>query len=125
MKIKHLLLSLLLLSALTTRAAKLGQFETYAAPVDQAETKIAFIDQSETSLKWLTINSQYLVKNKIPVLLISGSESDAKMLHQHFNGLLVGIAPKPAIYLDLLFEQLTIKKYPAVVENGMIWQVKP
>ncbi len=125
MKIKHTLIALTLIcSAALSAEAELGQFKSYQAPIEQAETRIAFIDMSEFSLKWLATNQQYLINQKIPVMIINGTEQDAKKLGQQYNGLLVGPAPQPDLYLNLFLQQLTVSKYPAVVESGVIWQSK-
>ncbi len=125
MKIKHTLIALTLIcSAALAAEAELGQFKSYQAPVEQAETRIAFIDMSDFSLNWLVKYQQYLIDQKIPVMIIDGTELDAKKLGQRYSGLLIGPAPQPVTFLNLFLQQLSISKYPAVVESGVIWQSK-
>ncbi|MFC0036593.1 hypothetical protein [Cardiobacterium valvarum] len=94
--------------------------------VANAGLRLAFIDSSAASRRWLDKYTDYLVKKRIPVMVLEGTQSD---LEQHFRGyaqkgLMVGIGPEPRIFLDGMLQRLGITTIPAVVEGPVVWQVR-
>ena len=110
---------------LSPSAQQVAQAEASVA-VANAGLRLAFIDSSAASRRWLDKYSDYLVKQRIPVMVLEGTQSD---LEQHFRGyaqkgLMVGIGPEPRIFLDGMLQRLGITTIPAVVEGPVVWQVR-
>ena len=110
---------------LSPSAQQVAQAEASVA-VANAGLRLAFIDSSAASRRWLDKYSDYLVKKRIPVMVLEGTQSD---LEQHFRGyaqkgLMVGIGPEPRIFLDGMLQRLGITTIPAVVEGPVVWQVR-
>ncbi len=124
---KKLLLLLLVAQYSFAAECDLGDFSIKQANLnnENKNTKLALIDNSVFSRKWLSKNAHYLISEKIPVLVKDISRSEIILLNKKYEGLLAGQVPKPITMLDLLCKQIGIDKYPAVVENGVIWQENP
>lgn len=110
---------------LSPSAQQVAQAEASVA-VANAGLRLAFIDSSAASRRWLDKYTDYLVKKRIPVMVLEGTQSD---LEQHFRGyaqkgLMVGIGPEPRIFLDGMLQRLGITTIPAVVEGPVVWQVR-
>lgn len=110
---------------LSPSAQQVAQAEASVA-VANAGLRLAFIDSSAASRRWLDKYTDYLVKQRIPVMVLEGTQSD---LEQHFRGyaqkgLMVGIGPEPRIFLDGMLQRLGITTIPAVVEGPVVWQVR-
>lgn len=117
------LLYLLLSLSLNAQSATLAAFTQHPAKTE--DNLLAIIDLSEYSLKWLALNKSYLIKKNIPILVLSANDDQTFALIQKYPGLLAGAVPPPAELTERLFEQIGLKHYPAVIENNIIWQVKP
>ncbi len=122
---KMLLMSISILAFKASLAFELGTFQSIPAKTGNEETQIAFIDSSTLSQNWLNKNANYLIANKIPVLVLNTEQEKVTKLNKKYKGLLAGIVPKPQSLIYKLAEQIGIDKYPAVVENGVIWQENP
>ena len=110
---------------LSPSAQQVAQAEASVA-VANAGLRLAFIDSSAASRRWLDKYTDYLVKQRIPVMVLEGTQSD---LEQHFRGyaqkgLMVGLGPEPRIFLDGMLQRLGITTIPAVVEGPVVWQVR-
>lgn len=112
----------LFIVATVSHAEKQPLLDPFAMPSSTDKTTLAFVDSSKVSLAWLDDNHTYFIENKIPIMLIGGSEAEAKRLNQVYGGLLIGPAPKPKAFVQLLMKQLNVTSIPAVVENGVVWQ---
>ena len=89
-------------------------------------TRLAVIDASPQSQQWLRTNADYLLAQQIPVMIVhSGSREAAALMQQYQGGgLLLGVAPEPPELLDAVLHRLGVEQYPAVIEDGMVWQVR-
>lgn len=87
-------------------------------------TRLAVIDASPQSQQWLRTNADYLLAQQIPVMIVhSGSREAAALMQQYQGGgLLLGVAPEPPELLDAVLHRLGVEQYPAVIEDGMVWQ---
>lgn len=122
---KKLLIIVSVLFANASLALELGTFQFIPAKKGNEGTRIAFIDNSTVSQNWLNKNAHYLIAKKIPVLVLNTSQDAVTKLNKTYSGLLAGVVPKPQNLINKLAEQIGIEKYPAVVENGVIWQENP
>ncbi len=122
--IKYIVL-ILSLSFGIANAAEKGVFTHYPANIKEYNT-IGFVDLSKFSIEWLEKNASYLIEKEVPIVVIDATEQKVSRLREKYNGkLLVGSAPEPVSLMSMLFEYLGVKNYPAVVEKGVIWQVRP
>lgn len=119
---KTLLLSLVFCK--TILAFEIGSFDSYKANTGYEETTLAVIDNSDFSKEWLEKNATYLTANKIPLLVINATQEETNNLNSSYNGLLAGVVPEPVEFMKYLMSQMGVKYYPAVIENGQIWQSK-
>ena len=89
-------------------------------------TRLAVIDASPQSQQWLRTNADYLAAQQIPVMIVhSGSREAAALMQQYQGGgLLLGVAPEPPELLDAVLHRLGVEQYPAVIEDGVVWQVR-
>ncbi len=122
---KKLLIILSVLLSHTVLALELGTFQSTPAKAGNEQTRIAFIDNSSLSHNWLNQNANYLIANKIPVLVLNTTQDKVTKLNKKYKGLLAGIVPEPQSLIHKLANQIGIDKYPAVVEDGVIWQENP
>lgn len=112
----------LLLATQSLFAAEIGEFSHHKAKTPG--TTLGVMDLSDYSLKWLNQNRDYLVKNKVLVLVLDASEIEVNQLIDR-TGVLAGTVPEPTHLVDKLFETLGLMYYPAVIEDTIIWQVNP
>ena len=89
-------------------------------------TRLAVIDASPQSQQWLRANADYLAAQQIPVMIVHSGPREAAALMQQYqgSGLLIGAAPEPPELLDAVLHRLGVEQYPAVIEDGVVWQVR-
>ena len=89
-------------------------------------TRLAVLDASPQSQQWLRANADYLAAQQIPVMIVHSGPREAAALMQQYqgSGLLIGAAPEPPELLDAVLHRLGVEQYPAVIEDGVVWQVR-
>jgi len=89
-------------------------------------TRLAVLDASPQSQQWLRANADYLASQQIPVMIVHSGPREAAALMQQYqgSGLLIGAAPEPPELLDAVLHRLGVEQYPAVIEDGVVWQVR-
>lgn len=103
-------------------AAELGQFDAYS--INDTTTRLAIIDDTEFSRQWLAQYQAYLIEMEIPVMILNSQQEIVNHLTDEYQGLILALAPEPAELLPVLFDALGIVYYPAVIEDGLVWQQK-
>ena len=121
----------LLLIAPSAVAVQAGTFTQYplqpsSGAAGMQLTRLAVIDASPQSQQWLRANADYLAAQKIPVMILHSGPREAAALMQQYqgSGLLIGAAPEPPELLDAVLHRLGVEQYPAVIEDGVVWQVR-
>ncbi len=122
---KKILLVITIMQLSLAYSCNPGEFTIKKAKQGNEETQLALIDNSSFSQKWLNKNANYLIANKIPVLVKNIERNELLAMNKKYQGLLAGQVPKPTKMLSVLCKQVGIDNYPAVVEKGIIWQVNP
>lgn len=127
---------LALLMALTSAtpfssALQAGTFTQYplrptTAAAGMQLTRLAVLDASPQSRQWLRDNAAYLTAQQIPVMVLHSSPADSAALLADYqgSGLLLGVAPEPPELMDAVLQRLGVEFYPAVIEDGMVWQLR-
>ena len=89
-------------------------------------TRLAVLDASPQSRQWLRDNADYLTAQQIPVMVLHSSPADSAALLADYqgSGLLLGVAPEPPELMDAVLQRLGVELYPAVIEDGMVWQLR-
>lgn len=89
-------------------------------------TRLAVVDASASSRQWLRGNADYLRAQQIPVMVVHSAAPEVQTLLAEYqgSGLLLGAAPEPPELLDAVLHRLGVELYPAVIEDGMVWQVR-
>ena len=113
----------------SVHALSQGSFDAFEIrKVDGMEMQsIAVADTSAASQNWLRRNTEYLLSNKIPIIVINSTNDDLSSMQASFGelGRQMGLAPKPTEYLEELLQYMGVNHYPVVIENGIAWQAKP
>ena len=127
-------LALLMAIAMATSAVSAlqpGTFTQYplqptAGAAGIQMTRLAVLDASPQSRQWLRSNADYLLAQQIPVMIVHSGPREAAALMQQYqgSGLLIGAAPEPPELLDAVLHRLGVEQYPAVIEDGVVWQVR-
>ena len=112
-------------------ALQAGTFTQYplrptAAAAGMQLTRLAVLDASPQSRQWLRDNAAYLTAQQIPVMVLHSSPADSAALLADYqgSGLLLGVAPEPPDLMDAVLQRLGVELYPAVIEDGMVWQLR-
>lgn len=112
-------------------ALQAGTFTQYplrptTAAAGMQLTRLAVLDASPQSRQWLRDNAAYLTAQQIPVMVLHSSPADSAALLADYqgSGLLLGVAPEPPELMDAVLQRLGVEFYPAVIEDGMVWQVR-
>lgn len=89
-------------------------------------TRLAVVDASASSRQWLRGNADYLLAQQIPVMVVHSAAPEVQTLLAEYqgSGLLIGAAPEPPELLDAVLHRLGVEQYPAVIEDGVVWQVR-
>ena len=89
-------------------------------------TRLAVLDASPQSRQWLRDNAAYLTAQQIPVMVLHSSPAASAALLADYqgSGLLLGVAPEPPELMDAVLQRLGVEFYPAVIEDGMVWQMR-
>ena len=125
------MVAVLALASPAVSALEAGTFTRYplqpsSGAAGMQLTRLAVLDASPQSQQWLRTNADYLLAQQIPVMIVhSGSREAAALMQQYQgSGLLLGVAPEPPELLDAVLHRLGVEQYPAVIEDGMVWQVR-
>ena len=88
-------------------------------------TRLAVVDASASSRQWLRSNADYLRAQQIPVMVVHSAAPEVQTLLAEYqgSGLLLGAAPEPPELLDAMLQRMGVEFYPAVIEDGVVWQV--
>lgn len=112
-------------------ALQAGTFTQYplrptTAAAGMQLTRLAVLDASPQSRQWLRDNAAYLTAQQIPVMVLHSSPADSAALLADYqgSGLLLGVAPEPPELMDAVLQRLGVELYPAVIEDGMVWQLR-
>ena len=112
-------------------ALQAGTFTQYplrptTAAAGMQLTRLAVLDASPQSRQWLRDNAAYLTAQQIPVMVLHSSPADSAALLADYqgSGLLLGVAPEPPELMDAVLQRLGVEFYPAVIEDGMVWQLR-
>lgn len=112
-------------------ALQAGTFTQYplrptTAAAGMQLTRLAVLDASPQSRQWLRDNAAYLTAQQIPVMVLHSSPADSATLLADYqgSGLLLGVAPEPPELMDAVLQRLGVELYPAVIEDGMVWQLR-
>ena len=112
-------------------ALQAGTFTQYplrptTAAAGMQLTRLAVLDASPQSRQWLRDNAAYLTAQQIPVMVLHSSPADSAALLANYqgSGLLLGVAPEPPELMDAVLQRLGVELYPAVIEDGMVWQLR-
>lgn len=121
----------LALASSTASALEAGTFTQYplqpsAGAAGMQLTRLAIIDASAQSQQWLRSNADYLLAQQIPVMVLHATPADSAALLAQYqgSGLLLGAAPEPPELMDAMLQRLGVNLYPAVIEDGVVWQVR-
>ena len=89
-------------------------------------TRLTVVDASASSRQWLRGNADYLLAQQIPVMVVHSAAPEVQTLLAEYqgSGLLIGAAPEPPELLDAVLHRLGVEQYPAVIEDGVVWQVR-
>ena len=89
-------------------------------------TRLAVVDASASSRQWLRSNADYLRAQQIPVMVVHSAAPEVQTLLAEYqgSGLLLGAAPEPPELLDAMLQRMGVEFYPAVIEDGVVWQVR-
>ena len=89
-------------------------------------TRLAVLDASPQSRQWLRSNVDYLLAQQIPVMVVHSAATEVQSLLTEYqsSGLLLGAAPEPPELLDAMLQRMGVDFYPAVIEDGVVWQVR-
>ena len=63
---------------------------------------------------------------QIPVMVVHSAATEVQSLLTEYqgSGLLLGAAPEPPELLDAMLQRMGVDFYPAVIEDGVVWQVR-
>ena len=125
------MVAVLALASPAASALEAGTFTRYplqpsSGAAGMQLTRLAVIDASPQSQQWLRTNADYLLAQQIPVMIVHSGPREAAALMQQYqgSGLLIGAAPEPPELLDAVLHRLGVEQYPAVIEDGVVWQVR-
>ena len=108
------MVAVLALASPAASALEAGTFTRYplqpsSGAAGMQLTRLAVLDASPQSQQWLRANAD---------------EAAALMQQYQGSGLLIGAAPEPPELLDAVLHRLGVEQYPAVIEDGVVWQVR-
>ena len=125
------MVAVLALASPAASALEAGTFTRYplqpsSGAAGMQLTRLAVLDASPQSRQWLRSNADYLLAQQIPVMIVHSGPREAAALMQQYqgSGLLIGAAPEPPELLDAVLHRLGVEQYPAVIEDGVVWQVR-
>lgn len=125
------MVAVLALASPAASALEAGTFTRYplqpsSGAAGMQLTRLAVLDASPQSQQWLRANADYLAAQQIPVMIVHSGPREAAALMQQYqgSGLLIGAAPEPPELLDAVLHRLGVEQYPAVIEDGVVWQVR-
>lgn len=125
------MVAVLALASPAASALEAGTFTRYplqpsSGAAGMQLTRLAVLDASPQSQQWLRVNADYLAAQQIPVMIVHSGPREAAALMQRYqgSGVLVGIAPEPPELMEAVLHRLGVELYPAVIEDGVVWQVR-